>query len=271
MLNTGYNQNRVVFMNKILFSGRFLIFFLISGAFFTLSAEQIRLKDGRTLEGTVISRNAEEIQIQTKDGFITIPRSDVAEVSEKVQPADAPPATMGDVMKNFRKNEKTESAPEERSPDQPARGQKEIYRSMAHLRSGIYPGFGQFYQERPLSGTLFVTGFSASLLYYAAMVIQSDSYRTDYRNRADELRKQLYNNQAAPMPVISYFQLFRVMEARNAYTASISRVNSAAALIGGIYLLNHIDVLVFHPAPGVTAGIHTPAPESIGFNLTVRF
>jgi hypothetical protein len=243
---------------------------------FPLSAEKIILKDGRTVEGKIISRTANEIQIQTSDGFITLIKNDIDKITDedmveeknKKEISDEKD-TMGDVLENFRKKGKAEEIQTEKSTALPP---PVVYPDLgtAMLRSAIYPGFGQYSQDRYWQGAAFTAAFTGSLFWYTSNLFQSDLYRQKYRDQGTELRTVMLSGMAAPNSTVLLYQLTKVIKAKDEYRKTVHHLNDSAYLMLGIYFVNELDVYLFHPRPGISVGLHN-YNDNLGLSLNFRF
>jgi hypothetical protein len=260
----------------------FFIFTLTAITFFgfPLFAEKILLKDGRTVEGEILSRTENEIQIQSPDGLILILQEEIDKITEDTK-SEPPPKqdTMGDILDNFRKQKtdteaetetETEISAEERTAELPPAAAAPPAIEIAHLRSGIYPGFGQFYQERYWQGAAFTTAFTGSLFWYTSNLFQSELYRQKYRNQGIDLRTAMLSNLESPNRTVMLYNLGKVIIAKEEYRHSIQELNKSFSVMLGIYLLNHLDVWLFHPTPDMSVGL-TQEDDRLGFSLNVRF
>lgn len=272
----------MIWKNNIIAVAAILSFFLFSsGAVF---AETIFLKDGRKLEGEIISRSRDTLLISTKDGKIIIRK-------DEVMKTDSP--TLGDLFVNDSKSdEKREADTSQKSAEKvqpPARTSIGSVASpefeeqtesppllpVALFQSTVLPGWGQFYQHREISGYIFFTSFGLLGLNQIRLEIESQQKKTDYNDQAEELYAKfiaptLLNTESIYPLEFIWYQYALLLSAKKTYSKSISSVNNSASLLLGVYVANLVDVALFHPGHHSYASMSI-SPDGVGLKVTWNF
>lgn len=157
--------------------------------------------------------------------------------------------------------------PQEQKPSQEVPANYR-YRMSAIGRSLILPGWGQFYQGRTAAGW----GYSASFLAAAgAAAYFQDAYTSAKSHYASSVRTSvllspnspLFNGNISSDDTLTLLTLTSPTASADhaKYLAARSNLAAAGSVVLGIYALNLIDVIAFHPAQPPLPEKPTPVSE----------
>lgn len=257
----------------------FLTLFLIfSGTSF---AETIRMKDGRTLDGEIMYRGPDSIQIATKEGYLTISKDDILEISQSTI-GDLIGSNNGKNSSNAKKSNSNDSTSAQPTFEQLIQTQKENSSdspdfAWAMFRSTVWPGWGQFYQKREGPGYLFFASFGILGLNHIVLELENQQKKTIYEDESQALYTEFIaptllgtvSTNSYPSELI-YWQIGKLNSAKNDYTKSVKAINNSASLLLGIYLINLGDAFYFHPDTGAQTSM-VIMPDGIGIRMTWNF
>lgn len=266
------------------------LLFILGMALFAspLLAEEIYMKDGRTIEGKIVKESETHLEVATDYGYITLKQTDIVRVKK-----DSGLPKLGDLFGSDSGNEEQTATEEDVDPppeateDASTEGQSEgekigaldgeksnrITRLDTLYRSMIWPGWGQFKQDRGIWGTAYSLSFAAAIVNYGYSEIESQQKRIHYENEAETFYNQMYANQASLDQTLFLYQWGQVIGARSAYTDSVSAANAAGGILLGIYAANLIDVVWHHPSEQTSGqlGILVLPGKSAELSYTWRF
>ena len=173
-----------------------------------LMADKVVLKNGDSYRGTIVSQDGHEVRIRTSFAVVTLPKSGIARME-----FDDPPG-----------------------------------RWDALWRSAHLPGWGQFWQIRPVPGALYsgsvLAGLVTSTLLYISFLDARDAYNASPSDRT----------------------LFEKADTRR------KQFNLATGITIGLWIWQAADAAIFAPTTTRTEGLSALSPEGQpGLFYTARF
>jgi hypothetical protein len=268
----------------------FCIFLAVIFPVSSIFSETILFKKGGSLKGKVIGQNQNKIVIEKEDGTRTeVLKNDILKVvyknnlnsedEQKIRKAETkklPPLEENKIAEK----EKIPLIVEEIVNTEPriSKENKEFTELEATWRSAVFPGWGQWNQERYLSGIFYNSMFLIGL------------YATYEKNRVYRNAKNDYDNLENPYSNESYFKIATGTPASVNFTTDplLSYLNAETSpfkgqrravenhyrelqYIGGatalVYIWNILDAYIFHPDNQYKTESFVPA---LGNNLYLR-
>jgi len=134
-------------------------------------------------------------------------------------------------------------------------------------RSMLFPGWGQFYHERPVMGTFLSVAFIAA----AAVTVQS---QIDYSSKVSAYNTAVQTYESETNAANIAADKKALTTTYNNYTNAKSQRMLMAEVTVGVYAFNMLDVLLFTPSYSGTDELSlrmVPSSNSLALQTTVRF
>ena len=117
----------------------------------------------------------------------------------------------------------------------------------AALRSFILPGFGQFYSEKKLKGTVFLVSELASLGYLAYSYSNHNTKKQEYEDALEA-----YTNVYTPQQELDAWDV--IESTHTDYSRARDQLSTAFIIPVAIHAVNVLDAMIFGGAPKDAAG-----------------
>ncbi len=124
----------------------------------------------------------------------------------------------------------------------------------AHVRSALWPGWGQFYQKRDNWGYLYSLAYGLLWVNQLRFEIESQQLKKIYENDSEELFTNLMSTtffqtstRGSLADAMMLVQLNKIRGSRDNYATGIKNVNHGYMAILTLMAINQFDVFFFHP------------------------
>jgi TM2 domain-containing membrane protein YozV len=237
-----------------------LLFVFYLTLFSFLSAETVIFRNGNVKKGKILSQDKLTIVFEEKEGEppLIYSKKEILKISVKDLSRDEINKTIAEAGGADLLQDVTPSVPVV-SKDAPAANQNYFSakgtpkRWSAFWRSALIPGWGQLYQSRPVPGTsyffLFLGGIGFAYYQNKEYGYQQNDY--NYSNQKYVFSLFFSDN------ITQILTRKELVDERSDAVKAFHRAEIAAGVLAGIYALNLLDVVIFHPKYNVSVNATT--------------
>lgn len=216
-----------------------------------LFSETIIFRNGTVKKGTIISQDKTSVAFEEKEGSppVIYSKKEIMKISVNDLSKDEIKKTIidnggADLLKDV-------------TPSVPVTPKEGVYSSKGFLaskvpprrwgafwRSALVPGWGQLHQNRPVIGTTFFFLFLASGGFTFYQNRESGTAQNDY---AYSEKKYIFNLLLTNDRTAQLLAQKDLANERTDMDKAGNRAQIAAGVLAGVYILNLVDVVIFHP------------------------
>ncbi|MDX1958699.1 MAG: DUF5683 domain-containing protein [Leptospiraceae bacterium] len=244
----------------------------------SLIAETIVMKDGTAKYGKLLTQNKDTVSFENRGGKeeiikkkyilrITYRELNQEEISKIFQESKFGEVVLYEVPNNTppELEIKRKAAAEKKQSSDPTKPFPTLRGAL--WRSAILPGWGQFYQDRKFVSGIFLFSFVASL---GGVVYSNNQHNSNIKDYEYKNNTFLFSLLTTNSPELQFLRRKELNDQSSDLDKTSNRLQISGAVLGGIYLLNLLDVVIFRPRENLSIQTNLNR-DQVGLSFTYQF
>lgn len=227
-----------------------LLWFLLAQP---ILADRILLRNGQTIEGTIINQSRQQVVVRSAAGVKRIPKSQIRRIRYgKTEPESRRPVIAKKEPEQKRESKKSNAAQKKADPEPKPVVERPLDRTGVVWRSAVLPGWGHYAMKERTTGMLYGGAFLGSLiatLYYrdAALRYENKYHSTATDSSGSMGALSLYGPNVGSLDGGSTAAIwFAIRDGANKerYQQAIRRYHYSLAVLGGLYVSSLVHAFI---------------------------